>query len=147
MKIDLTSPAAVLEERVAECWRIALHRRTVGANDNFFELGGTSLHAIQLYRQLQERLDMNCSVLAIFQFPTVRSFVCALLTGELKVAKGMAIDASAQPVTTQAPLVSDQNDRHPLPLFTPEARVAKRVEAIQKRAAATDHTKTFRMKL
>jgi Phosphopantetheine attachment site len=136
MSIDLNSPAAILEEALAESWRTVLGCSRVAANDNFFELGGTSLHAIRLHQHIRERLKLDCTVLAIFQYPTVRRFVAALLRGGAGPSEEKVTHVPTQTENGQARLFSGQGDPRPFPLSTVEARVAKQVEAIQTLAAS-----------
>lgn len=67
------SPQNELERQIAEIWHEMLQLETIGIHDNFFELGGHSLLAIQMHSKLQELLDMDISVVEIFQYPTIHS--------------------------------------------------------------------------
>jgi hypothetical protein len=136
MSIDLNLPAPILEEAVAESWRTVLGCSRVAGDDNFFELGGTSLHAIRLHQHIRERLNLDCTVLAIFQYPTVRSFVAALRRGKAGTSGEELTHLPTQTDNGQVWLFSSQGDPRPFPLFTVEARVAKQVEAIQTLAAS-----------
>src|SRR5678815_413622 len=103
-----------LEEAVTACWRMVLGRPVVGVNDNFYELGGSSVHAIQLHRQLQERLGVSCSVLAIFQYPTVRSFVEALQKGLVWKADTSAQSVSSPVNPAPVPVMTKNENAPPL---------------------------------
>jgi aryl carrier-like protein len=66
------------ERVMLDCWREVLQRPTVGLDDNFFDLGGSSLQAIQLYEQLRTKLRAPVTLLAIFEHPTIATFLDAL---------------------------------------------------------------------
>ncbi|GAK56428.1 amino acid adenylation domain protein [Candidatus Vecturithrix granuli] len=67
------SPQNELERQIADVWHEMLHLDTIGIHDNFFELGGHSLLAIQMHSKLQELLDMDISVVEVFQYPTIHA--------------------------------------------------------------------------
>ena len=67
------SPQNELEHQIAEIWHSMLQLDKIGIHDNFFELGGHSLLAIQVHSKLQELLDMDISVVEVFQYPTIHS--------------------------------------------------------------------------
>jgi amino acid adenylation domain-containing protein len=64
-------PRTPLEEYLVRLWRDVLHLNRVGVEDNFFELGGTSIQGAVLINRLQERLDEQVYVIALFDTPTV----------------------------------------------------------------------------
>ena len=71
--VVFVSPQNELERQIADVWHEMLHLDTIGIHDNFFELGGHSLLAIQMHSQLQELLDMDISVVEVFQYPTIHA--------------------------------------------------------------------------
>ena len=52
----------------------------MGIDDNFFELGGDSLLLLRLRSRLQAVVGREVPVVALFQFPTIRSFAESLPT-------------------------------------------------------------------
>ncbi len=67
------APQTPLEQTIAEVWREFLELDTVGVNDIFFELGGHSLLLVRVHEALQDRLNLELPVAALFKFPTVRA--------------------------------------------------------------------------
>ena len=47
----------------------------IGADENFFDLGGQSLLMIQVHQELQKVMEREISIVAMFQYPTIRDFV------------------------------------------------------------------------
>jgi acyl carrier protein len=60
-----------VEQTLAELWQTLLGVEQVGINDNFFELGGHSVLAIQLLSWLRDTFQVELTVNAIFDAPTV----------------------------------------------------------------------------
>ena len=67
------APRNPAEKAIADVWKRVLHVDKVGLDDHFFELGGDSLLTIRVHAQLSERLDADLSMVALLQYPTVRS--------------------------------------------------------------------------
>ena len=40
-------------------------------DDNFFEIGGTSLKAVQMIALIKKNLDINLSIVKLFECPTI----------------------------------------------------------------------------
>ncbi len=78
-------PENELEIKITSIWNELLHLEKVGIYDDFFELGGNSKKIIQLKKRLTEELNKNIPVVALFQHPTVYSFVEYLTKTEEKV--------------------------------------------------------------
>ncbi|MEA2694752.1 MAG: hypothetical protein QOJ16_4139, partial [Acidobacteriota bacterium] len=78
------APRNDLERAIAAVWRELLGRdrpgemEEVGIDDNFFELGGDSLLLLRLRSRLQAVVGREVPVVALFQFPTIRSFAESL---------------------------------------------------------------------
>ena len=58
-------------EAVAQVWTEVLQRHNIGPNDNFFDLGGDSLKALEVISRLQALLNVELSLIAFFEDPTV----------------------------------------------------------------------------
>jgi acyl carrier protein len=69
-------------------WRKAIGNSRMGMDDNFFEAGGTSLKAVQVIAALRRELQLQVSIVNLFECPTVR-LLCE------KFEPGKAIDRSA----------------------------------------------------
>src|SRR5262245_28816884 len=67
------APRTQAERRLAEIWAEVLGAPEVGVEENFFELGGDSVLAARVHAALQTQVSKNVSLLALFQYPTVRS--------------------------------------------------------------------------
>jgi aryl carrier-like protein len=55
----------------------------VGVEDNFFDLGGHSILLLQAHARLRERLANDLSVVALLQYPTIRSLARHLSHAEM----------------------------------------------------------------
>jgi len=62
------------EEVLSGIWSRLLGKEQVSIDDNFFELGGHSLLGMQLISRVREALDVELTVRALFEAPTVRAF-------------------------------------------------------------------------
>jgi amino acid adenylation domain-containing protein len=78
------APRNDLERAIAAVWREVLGPERlaglaeVGIDDNFFELGGDSLLLIRLRSRLQAVVGRDLPVVALFQYPTIRSLAESL---------------------------------------------------------------------
>jgi amino acid adenylation domain-containing protein len=68
-------PSNPLEEFLVGLWREVLRVDHVGVEDNFFELGGNSIQAAMMINRLQDKLGERVSTVAMFDAPTIASFV------------------------------------------------------------------------
>jgi amino acid adenylation domain-containing protein/non-ribosomal peptide synthase protein (TIGR01720 family) len=67
------APGSEMERVVAEVWEELFEVDQVGVEDNFFDLGGHSILLLQAHARLHERLGNDLSVVALLQYPTIRS--------------------------------------------------------------------------
>jgi acyl transferase domain-containing protein len=65
------APRNELEERIADVWQELFGIDQIGIHDSFFDLGGHSLLAIQIISRLTAELDIDLSVNAFFDAPTI----------------------------------------------------------------------------
>ena len=72
------SPQSEIERKIADVWRHVLQLDSVGVHDNFFDIGGHSLRIAQVQAHLQKVLEREISVVALFQYPTIRALADAL---------------------------------------------------------------------
>lgn len=68
---EYSAPIVPLQSKLATLWQSLLGIEKVGIHDNFFELGGHSLLALELISQLQNEFDYACSVVDLFESPTI----------------------------------------------------------------------------
>ncbi len=66
-----TAPNSDVEAGIARIWQELLGIEPVGVDDNFFELAGNSLTAIQIVTRIRKAFDVDLSMSAIFEAPTV----------------------------------------------------------------------------
>ncbi|WP_445629023.1 amino acid adenylation domain-containing protein [Nostoc sp. DSM 114167] len=66
-------PQSEMEQQIAQLWQEVLHLDRVGIHDNFFDLGGHSLLMLQVNYKLRAILQLNISVVEMFQNPTIYS--------------------------------------------------------------------------
>jgi FkbH-like protein/FkbM family methyltransferase len=63
---------ATLENRLLRIWQKTLGNPGISINDNFFDAGGTSLKAVLAMAAIRNELNLNLSVIHLFECPTVR---------------------------------------------------------------------------
>jgi amino acid adenylation domain-containing protein len=98
-------PETPTEATVAEVWQGVLAVERVGVEDNFFNLGGHSLLAARVVTQVRRRCQVEISVRALFEHPTLREFASAVDAGR---AAGEAAHADGDAgVTGDAGVVGD----------------------------------------
>lgn len=75
LRVDLASariaPRNHIEESLAELWKSVLQVPEVGIHDHFFEHGGHSLVATQLVSRIRELFEVDVSLQALFERPTI----------------------------------------------------------------------------
>jgi aryl carrier-like protein len=75
-----------MERTVAEVWQELFQLDQVGMDDNFFDLGGHSILLLQAHARLRERTRDDLSVVALLQYPTIRSLARYLSDGDTSAA-------------------------------------------------------------
>lgn len=68
----LCPPTNEIERKLVEIWQQELNTREIGTEDNFFELGGRSFDTIRTVSKVNQRLGVQISLAAIFEYPTVK---------------------------------------------------------------------------
>jgi Phosphopantetheine attachment site len=63
------------QQTAVAVWREVLGAAEIGLDDNVFDVGGNSLHVVEALRRLCDRLNIQLTVLDMFQHPTIRSLV------------------------------------------------------------------------
>ena len=101
------APRNQVEESLAELWKSVLGVPEAGIHDNFFERGGHSLLATQLVSRMREVFEVEVSLRALFERPTIAALaeeVTRLRRGERKASADSA-DHSGAPRSASAPFV------------------------------------------
>jgi aryl carrier-like protein len=71
LKPDFEEPAGDLEKALSHYWQDLLQLAQVGRHDNFFMCGGDSLLAASLLARLRSEMNIDLSLLELFQQPTL----------------------------------------------------------------------------
>jgi amino acid adenylation domain-containing protein len=71
------APRTPLEQEIARIWELVLKVKQVGVHDNFFALGGHSLLATQVISRVNESLQIEMPLRAMFEQPTVAGLALA----------------------------------------------------------------------
>lgn len=106
------APRNQVEESLAELWKSVLQVPEAGIHDHFFEQGGHSLLATQLVSRIRELFEVDVSLPALFERPTI-----AALAEEVARLRQKDQQASVMPPITPVP--RDQ----PLPLSYSQQRM------------------------
>ncbi len=106
------APRNQIEESLAELWKYVLQVPQAGIHDHFFEQGGHSLLATQLVSRIRELFEVEVSLPALFQRPTI-----AALAEEVTRLRQEDQKASMMP-----PIVPIPRDQ-PLPLSYSQQRM------------------------
>ena len=75
------APRGEVEQFIAESWCQLIGIDRVGRNDRFFELGGTSLLAMRFLEVCRSKRDVQVSVAAFFDAPTVAA-IAKVIAGQ-----------------------------------------------------------------
>ncbi|MFG6094647.1 alpha/beta fold hydrolase [Leptothoe sp. ISB3NOV94-8A] len=97
------APSNPLELKLTQIWKSVLGVNSLSVEDSFFNMGGNSLLAVQLFNEMQQKLDCALPLATLFQAPNVRQFA-ALLSQD-------------QPVSQWSSLVPIQTSGAQTPLF------------------------------
>jgi acyl carrier protein len=76
--LEHVAPSTELERLLASLWAGALGVTRVSTADNFFDLGGHSLLAMQIMSRLCEALEMDVSLRALFDTPSLAACAAAI---------------------------------------------------------------------
>ncbi|CAM2064007.1 Amino acid adenylation domain-containing protein [Sulfidibacter corallicola] len=92
----IEEPQAPNERMVASVWCRVLGLARVGRGQNFFELGGSSLPAVQIVTQLQQRFGIELSIRVLFESPVLEAFAFEVLK-----ARALACDEDELPALVE----------------------------------------------
>jgi len=88
---DFVRPRTPIEQEVAGIWEQVLKVREVGVFDNFFALGGHSLLATRVITRVNESLQLELPLRAMFEHPTVAGFAIAAAQHQAMAVQGEAL--------------------------------------------------------
>jgi amino acid adenylation domain-containing protein len=87
------APAAGTQQVVAQALQEVLQVDRVGADENFFDLGAHSLQMVRVHAALNQRLDKPIPLVALFQYPNVRTLSSYIeRTGAEVAASGQGLN-------------------------------------------------------
>ncbi len=67
------APRTEVEQKIAAVWQETLGVEKVGINNNFFDLGGHSILIVHVHSKLRRALNVDLSIIKMFQYPTISS--------------------------------------------------------------------------
>ncbi|MCU0286097.1 MAG: amino acid adenylation domain-containing protein, partial [Acidobacteria bacterium] len=73
-----TAPQTGMEQVIAGIWREVLKQEDIGIHDNLFEAGGNSFDLIKINGQLSQMLQINISMVKLFEYPTIHDLASYL---------------------------------------------------------------------
>src|SRR6185369_10685208 len=91
---EYVAPQTEVEEIVAGIWATLLGVPQVGRYDNFFQLGGHSLLATQVVTRVREALQVELTVRALFEHPTVNQ-----LSADIETLNGNGLGEIIPPMS------------------------------------------------
>jgi acyl-coenzyme A synthetase/AMP-(fatty) acid ligase len=83
---EYVAPRTLVEEILCGIWRDLLHIDRIGVNDNFFNLGGHSLLATRVLSRILDSLNVELSLQAIFDTPTIEGLAVAVVQTQAQQA-------------------------------------------------------------
>ncbi|MBG9789532.1 non-ribosomal peptide synthetase/type I polyketide synthase [Brevibacillus laterosporus] len=86
LSTNYVAPKGEIEGKLANIWQKMFGIERVGIHDNFFDLGASSLDLIQVNRKVKEMLNLDISVVTMYEYPTIAS-LAAYLSQEMSVDK------------------------------------------------------------
>ncbi len=105
------APTTPVQVTVAALWAEVLKVNRVGVHDNFFEAGGNSLLGTQVLARVRQKFEIELSLRALFQLPTVEGL-------------SQAIEEARQTTgAVHAPLLAPVPREPGLPLSFPQQRL------------------------
>ena len=107
-----TSPLNKIESAVLQIWRDVLGREDIALDENFFDLGGHSLLLTRVYEKLCEQLDASCTLVTLFQHPTVRT-LSAKLSEATRAAPRRALTSQSAQTLSQEVAIIGMSGRYP----------------------------------
>jgi SagB-type dehydrogenase family enzyme len=69
------APQTELGQTIAAIWQQIVGVTQVGIHDNFFDIGGDSVQLVQVYNKLCEVMEIDISIVQLFEHPTIHSLM------------------------------------------------------------------------
>lgn len=88
LPIPFAPPRNPVEETLAKIWAEVLAVEEVGVHDRFLDLGGTSLSATRVLSRVFKKFQLELSVQALFQSPTIAEMAGMIAEAEVKKVDG-----------------------------------------------------------
>lgn len=79
LSTNYVAPKSEIEGKLANIWQKMFGIEQVGIHDNFFDLGASSLDLIQVNRKVKEMLNLDISVVTMYEYPTIASLAAYLI--------------------------------------------------------------------
>jgi amino acid adenylation domain-containing protein len=95
-------PQTPTEQMVAEIWSDLLALDTIGNQDNFFSLGGHSMLAAQMIARVRKALQIELSLVSLFEAPTVADFAAKI--DAMRRAMAISSTTSAADISIRSPV-------------------------------------------
>jgi phthiocerol/phenolphthiocerol synthesis type-I polyketide synthase E len=73
LEVAYLPPSNHVEQVIARVWQDLLGIENLGINDNFFDLGGNSLIGLRVISRLKAELNVDLSIVSLFEGPTVKA--------------------------------------------------------------------------
>lgn len=86
-----------LENNLLKIWKELLQIENILPDDNFFDIGGHSLLAVQLHEKLKMILNAKITLIDIFHYPTVNSFI-SFFEKKSSIVSGSSLSAESKRV-------------------------------------------------
>jgi acyl-coenzyme A synthetase/AMP-(fatty) acid ligase len=69
---DQTAALTEVERELTRIWEKHFKNKSIGVNDDFFALGGQSLLALQIFREIEKKLNVSLMLSLLLKAPTIR---------------------------------------------------------------------------
>src|SRR5665213_4315996 len=84
-------PRTNLERELVHIWEEVFQRAPIGVREDFFDLGGTSLQAVRIFAQIDERFQKRLAISALIGAPTIEQLAATLVPGEARERKAYVV--------------------------------------------------------
>ncbi len=88
LRVNWEEPKTEIEIKLVQIWQQVLQVEPIGVYDNFFFLGGHSFLALQIIARIEEEMELELPLIALFEAPTVKNLAQYIESkGEIKKTK------------------------------------------------------------